>query len=39
MKKVKSQKEILKFNLDVDNVGGLGVKRTKKEGKKGAKFA
>ena len=30
---------MLKINLDVENVGGLGVKTIKKEGKLGAKFA
>ena len=29
----------MKINLVVENVGGLGVKLTKKEGKLGAKFA
>ena len=31
--------EVLKINLDVENVGGLGVKTTRKEGKLVAKFA
>ena len=39
MEKVKSPTEILKINLDVENVGCLGVKRTKKGGKPGAKLA
>ena len=30
---------MLKINLDVENVGGLGVKTTKRERKLGAKFA
>ena len=38
-RKVEVEKKILKINLDVENVGGLGVKTTKKQGKIRAKFA
>ena len=31
--------EIMKSNLDVDNICGLGFKKTKKEGELGAEFA
>ena len=34
-----SKTEIMNINLDVENVCGLGVKATKKEGKLGATFA
>ena len=37
--KVEGDKKSLKINLDVANVGGLGVKTRKKQGKLGAKFA
>ena len=39
MQKYKSTAEIFNINLDVENVGVLGVKTTKKEGTFGAKFA
>ena len=39
MERYNVTREILKINLDVENVDGLGVKTTKKEGKQGAKFA
>ena len=32
-------KEIEKINFDVENIGGLGVKTRKKEGKQEARFA
>ena len=38
-RKKEGDKKILKINVDVENVGGLGVKTTKKQGKLGAKFA
>ena len=38
MEKYKLITEILKINLDVENVGGFGVKTTKKEGNLEAKF-
>ena len=37
-RKVQGDKKILKINLDVENVYGLGVKTAKKQGKLGAKF-
>ena len=39
MENYKANAEIMKNYLVVENVGGLGVKTTKKEGKQGAKFA
>ena len=38
MVKVKLQTEIIKSNLDVEKAGGLGVKKTMKKDKQGAKF-
>ena len=37
--KVQGVKKILKSNFDVENVYGLGVKKAKKHGKLGEKFA
>ena len=38
MEKVKSPTGILKINLNVENVGGFGVKNRKTKGKKWSKF-
>ena len=39
MQDYQSKKEIMKINLDIENIGGLGVKGTKNEGILGATFA
>ena len=39
MEKVKSPRGILKINLNVENVGGFGVKNRKTRGKEWSKFS
>ena len=39
VEKYKGTTETLKIYLHVENVGSLGVKTTKREGRQGAKFA
>ena len=38
MEKIKLQTEIIKINLDVEKVGGLGLKTTMKKDNQGAKY-